>query len=425
MPFLRAAFMAATVLLCAPLAAQTSATLTLPQAFQRVVAAHPDLKRAQYLHEGATAEREAAAQRPALTAGIEIENALGSGPSKGFDAAETTLSLASVLERGGKRAARTALAQGRVAALDATDESRRLDLLAEVARRYLDVLGAQALEDISDAEIAQRERTAKAASHRLTIGASPQSVSLAADAALARARLQRQRARSARDAAARRLAVLWNEREPHIDRLSGDVLNIPAVPPLQALASLLDRSPELRRFANEARVREARLQLARAGESTDFQWQLGARRLEATNEWAAVAGLSMPLGNRTRAQPAIRAARADLATLELEREADEISLYATLSEAHARLSGATSEVNLARSEVLPRLAQAESAAERAYQSGALSFLEWAQVQSETADVRREQLAAAIDAHRALIEIQRLTGESFLLSSSRSSAEPTR
>jgi cobalt-zinc-cadmium efflux system outer membrane protein len=221
------------------------------------------------------------------------------------------------------------------------------------------------------------------------------------------------------------LTVLWSEREPHIDRLSGDVLNIPAVPPLQALSSLLDRSPELRRFATETRVREARVQLARASESTDFQWQLGARRLEATNEWAAVAGLSVPLGNRTRAQPAIRAARADLAALELEREADEISLYATLSDAHARLSGATSEVNLARSEVLPRLAQAESAAERAYQSGALSFLEWAQVQSETADVRREQLAAAIDAHRALIEIQRLTGEPFLLSSSRSSAERTR
>jgi cobalt-zinc-cadmium efflux system outer membrane protein len=161
------------------------------------------------------------------------------------------------------------------------------------------------------------------------------------------------------------------------------------------------------------------MQLARAGESTDLQWQLGARRLEATNEWAAVAGLSIPLGSRTRAKPAIRTARADLAALELEREADEISLYATLAEAHARLSGAALDVNLARTDVLPRLAQAELAAERAYHSGALSFLEWAQVQSENADVRREQLAAAIDAHRALIEIQRLTGEPFLTPS----AEP--
>jgi cobalt-zinc-cadmium efflux system outer membrane protein len=201
------------------------------------------------------------------------------------------------------------------------------------------------------------------------------------------------------------------------------VLSLPTVPTLQALASLVDRSPELRKFANEARVREARVQLARSGESTDVQWQLGARRLEATNEWAAVAGLSIPLGNRSRAQPAIRAARADLAALELEREADEISLYATLAEAYARLTSAALDVSLARTDVLPRLAQAESSAERAYQSGALSFLEWAQVQSENADVRREQLAAAIDAHRALIEIQRLTGEPFLAASP-SSAEAT-
>jgi outer membrane protein, heavy metal efflux system len=411
-----AALVAANLFVAAPLAAQTSSLLTLPEAFQRVSDAHPDLKRARHLRDVAVAEVEQATQRPALNAGVEIENALGSGASSGFDQAEITLSLASVLEWGGKRAARTAVAQSRLDALAISQEARRLDLFAEVARRYLDVLGSQTLEEIANAEIAQRERTSLAAARRLATGASPQSVALAAQAALARARLQKERARAAREAAIRRLAILWNERQPQIDRLAGDVLSMPRVPSLQALSSLIERSPELKRFTDESRLREARLQLARTSGTPDLQWQLGARRLEATSEWAAVAGVSIALGTRQRALPMIRASQAEIASLELEREAEEMTLFATLSEAHAQVSNAYAEVSLIRDDVLPSLVQAEAAAERAYQAGALSFLEWAQVQSETATVRREQLAAALEAHRALIEIQRLTGDAFLESS---------
>ena len=89
---------------------------------------------------------------------------------------------------------------------------------------------------------------------------------------------------------------------------------------------------------------------------------------------------------------------------------------ATLAQAHGQYVAAKSEVDLARSELLPRLVRADQAAERAYRAGALSYLEWAQLQSETTAARTRQLAAAIDAHRALIEIQRLTAEPFVIAS---------
>jgi cobalt-zinc-cadmium efflux system outer membrane protein len=63
--------------------------------------------------------------------------------------------------------------------------------------------------------------------------------------------------------------------------------------------------------------------------------------------------------------------------------------------------------------VLPKLADAEAAAERAYRAGAISYLEWAQLQSERTAARRQQLDTALDAQRALIEIQRLTGDAFV------------
>jgi cobalt-zinc-cadmium efflux system outer membrane protein len=125
-----------------------------------------------------------------------------------------------------------------------------------------------------------------------------------------------------------------------------------------------------------------------------------------------VFGVSVPLGTARRADPGVRAAQAELAMLSLERESEALSLEATLVEAHLRLTAASGEVAAARDSLLPKLAQAERASERAFRAGALTYGEWAQVQGDAMTARREQLLVAVEAHRALIEIQRLTGSSF-------------
>ena len=56
-------------------------------------------------------------------------------------------------------------------------------------------------------------------------------------------------------------------------------------------------TPELRRFASEARLREARVQLARSARQADIDWQVGVRRLQAGSDWALVGSVSMPLGS--------------------------------------------------------------------------------------------------------------------------------
>lgn len=61
---------------------------------------------------------------------------------------------------------------------------------------------------------------------------------------------------------------------------------------------------------------------------------------------------------------------------------------------------------------MPQLLAAEAAAAEAYRRGAVEYLEWAQLQNEVIGAQREQLQASLDAHRALIELQRLTAASF-------------
>ena len=410
-----AALAALTAVLCVPAHAQSRAVLTLDDAFARVDQSHPDLRLLQGQRAVLGAELEHASLRPPLVAGASIENALGSGAAGGFKRAEITLSLASVLERGGKLDARKVLAQSRIDALAVERESRRLDLLAEVARRYLAIVGAQRQQAVADLDIAQRKRTVAGAQRRLQAGASPESVLLTAQAALARAELDRARASQRLVAARQHLAALWGERDPQLDVVAGDPLALPRLSDFAALAELLDKNPELTRFVGERRIREARLQLARTQATPDLDWQVGVRRLQEFDDFALVGSVSMPLGAARRGDPDIRAAQAELALVEIGREAKGLSLYSTLAEAHGRYRAAQVEVERLQSDVLPKLGRAEAAAERAYRAGAISYLEWAQLQSEQTLVRKQQLDAALDAQRALIEIQRLTGQTFIAS----------
>ena len=422
---LRIAAVAALVVAAAVAFPATAADrLTLDDAFQRVAQSHPDLRLFGSRHDVLSAELDRAALRPALVAGASVENAFGTGDASGLQQAELSLTLASVLERGGKLDARRTLAQSRIDALAVERESRRLDLLAEVARRYLAIVAAQRQREIAGLDIAQRQRTVAGARQRLQAGASPESVVLTAQAALARAELDHARAEQRHNAARQHLAALWGERGPDFEVVAADPLKLPEVADFAALSDLLQRTPELTQFVGEQRIREARLQLARTEATVDLDWQVGVRRLQATDDFALLGSVSMPLGARRRAEPGIRVAEAELAAVEIEREAKGLSLYSTLAEAHGRYRTAQVEVTRLQNDVLPKLTKAEAAAERAYRAGAISYLEWAQLQSERTAARKQQLEAALDAQRALIEIQRLTGEAFVASPASSTTQGT-
>lgn len=402
-----------------------AAPLTLDDAIARVAQYHPDLRLAQAQRPVWEARRDAAGLSPPLTVGVELENALGSGDARGFDAAEVTVTLAGVLERGGKLDARRAVAQANLDSLAPQRETARLDLMAEVARRYLAVTDARQQLRIAETDIEQRRRAVAAARLRLQAGASPESVLLTAQAMLAQAELDRDRARQMDQSARAALSALWRQREPGFDVVTGDPMQLPALQDFAVLAEELQRTPELAVLAGERRIREAQVQLARTQARPDVSWQVGVRNARDTRDTSLVAGFSLPLGSVRRADPEIRAAEAELALNSVERDARALQLYATLAEAHGRYLTSRLEVTRMARDVLPQLQRAENAAEKAWRAGAISYMEWAQLQVMRIDARQRQLDAAIAAQTALIEIQRLTGQSMVAATDTVSTEDRR
>ncbi|MEG2802747.1 TolC family protein [Stenotrophomonas sp.] len=387
--------------------------LTLEDAIARVAPYHPDLRLVQAQRPVWEARRDAAALRPPLTVGVELENALGSGEASGLRSAELTVTLAGVLERGGKLDARRAVAQANLDSLAPQRETARLDLMAEVARRYLAIAEARQQLAIAQTDIEQRTRAVAAARLRLQAGASPESVLFTAQAMQAQAELDRDRARQADQSARAALSALWRQREPGFEAVTGDPLQLPALQAFEVLADDLQRTPELALLAGERRIREAQLQLARTAARPDASWQVGVRNSRDSRDTSLMAGFSLPLGSVARAEPEIRAAQAELALNGVEREARALQLYATLAQAHGRYLTSRLEVTRMARDVLPQLKRAENAAEKAWRAGAISYMEWAQLQAMRIDARQRQLEAAIAAQTALIEIQRLTGQGML------------
>ncbi|NUO75709.1 MAG: TolC family protein, partial [Lysobacter sp.] len=237
---------------------------------------------------------------------------------------------------------------------------------------------------------------------------------LTAQAALARAELERSRGEQSLLAARQHLAALWGERDPGFAQVAGDPYALPQIAEAGALAQLLERTPELARFVDARRIGEARLRLAQSQATADLDWQVGVRRLQDGGDLALLGGVSFALGARGRAEPEIRGARAELAGLDSERDAQGLALYSTLVEAHGRYRVAALEVARLGQDVLPRLRRAEEASEYAYRNGAISYLELALLQAESTAARQQRLDAAREAQLALIEIQRLTGEPFVV-----------
>jgi outer membrane protein, heavy metal efflux system len=387
--------------------------LTLDVALARIVAQHPSLLALDLGTAALQAEAEHAAQAPPLTLGAEVENVAGTGVRSGIDGAEWTLTLAGVLERGGKRALRAALAARRIDAQASRRSSAALALLAEGAHRYLDVVAADGEVLLAREELRDRERWRDLAQQRSDAGATPAATPLLAEANAARARFELERASTQRVLAWQRLALLWGALPGEAESgelAANDVLALPPAPQVNGLQALLARNPELAAFSADTRLRESRLRLLEAARATDVSWHAGLRRLEDGDDWALVAGVSLALDARSRAEPEVRAARAELEALAFEREAGGRRLLGLLLEAQGMYVAARLQVERLRDDVLPRYDAANSAAERAWRAGALSPLEWSELQNERLAARRTQLAAALAARRALIEIQSLTAE---------------
>lgn len=408
MEFSKARAVGACVLLMAllrPAVAQDE--LTLAAALDQALKRNPDLIASGFALNAAQARGVQAGLRPNPELTLEFENFAGSKASA--DALETTLAMSQVIELGGKRRLRVAVAEADRELVAAEQRAHQLDLLAEVTRRFVEVAAAQQrLNFVREAQ-GVATQSHEAISQRVAAARSPVAELSRARISLLRANIELAQAQSNLRTARYQLAATFGDVEPQFATVRAELFAFRDSQPFNAWIAQLAGGAEALRFASAERLRDAELRLAQAQSRPNLSVSLGVRHFSDLDGTALVAGVSMPIAWSDRNQGAIAEGRAQLARTQAERTAALGRARATLVALHQEMEAAQARATALRNLALPEAREALAQTRTGYERGRFSFLDLTSAQSEVLEIGLAAIDAAADHHRLRAELERLTG----------------
>jgi len=341
---------------------------------------------------------------------FEAEEFAGTGELTGFDSAEVVLAVSQQIETGGKRAKRT-----RAAELDRDLAGwdyggKRLDLVAEVRKAFVDVWVAQELLQVHRKSVALSEEVLNGVQKRVAAGKVAPLEQSNARVTLTLSRVELRGAVRELKTARARLAALWGSSTPRFERVRGALDSVAPVPAAEALSVLLPENPDLARWETEIQQRRANLNLERANGVPDVTVSLGVQHLRETDETALVFGVSVPLPIFDRNQGTAREARHRLVQAYARQQAARTRVRTEFVEAYQALADAFSRAATLRDDVLPNAKQAFQAARNGYTRGKFAYADVLDAQKNLFDTQAEYLSALGDYHKAVADVERLIGQ---------------
>ncbi len=378
--------------------------LTLDQAIELATSAAPGLEAASAGIRAAEAQRRVAGLRPNPSVAVETENILGSGQFNGVASAETTAGLSMPLELGGKRRARMGLAEAQTNQARLANTVALADLRLKVTQAYIEATATDRRLAVAREQRDIALESLRVANVRVRAGrASPLEEQ--------RADVVRINAETALEQAERMAALA----QANLGRLIGMVpgaLDRAWLDTIQAFGPQLtdgaDGTLALALAEAEVSTANAQVGLARSQRVPDLTLSASARRLEASNDVAAVFGVSIPL-------PVFNSGRANLDVARAQQDQTLALRRVALLDAQAAIASAQTDVANAaanaRAAAGPALAAAQEAARIArigYREGKFGQLDLLEAERTLAQTKASAIDALVAYHDAQARLERLT-----------------
>lgn len=409
-------FACASALLVSPLltGVSYSQTVTLQTALQRALATSPRLTAAERDVGIASGQRIQAGALINPEVSYEQDNSFGSRTYRGMRSAETTLQISQLFELFGKRDARIAAGQAGVESAAIQRKAIRLEVLAETAGAFLNVLGAQRRIQILDEQITEIDRITPLLQRRMDAGASSVAETGRAEVASALVKADRERVRSLLATSKRELAVLMGDTTPKFSAVSGRLDATGRPPSFSAVIAAIDANPQLMRWTAVYAQRNAELLIARLRPYPDVRVNAGWRHFNDTGDDAVRLGVTVAIPVFDQNQGNILSAQESLAKTRAEREANRNALIVLAGRAYDTLQGSLRELAILRESAIPKSRQASDAIFEGYGQGRFSLLEVLDAQASVAQARLREQEAQQNFHVAVAIIEGLVGNPFAL-----------
>ncbi len=369
---------------------------------------------------------------------VAIDHSTERGTRGGIAESQATLRLSQAVELGGKRVKRVRLAgyQKDLARWDY--EVARLDVLAHVAKAFVEALGAQERLSLAKDNVAVAERMAAAVAARVEAGKASPIETTKSETERAEAKASENEALGKLHAALAELAGTWGATPPDIGGVEGDFQAAAPPPSYEEMAQEIAKNPDVARWTDEIAARQAALELERAQRVPDLTVGIGLRTLglashsqfDWTEEGGHVASVSegrtgfgsshqeslvfeigLPLPVFDRNQGKIKEAECEAARAHEDRRRAEVETRAQLRAAYETLAHAYDSVVALRDEVLPRAADVLDRVQEGYRQGKFGYLEVLDAQRTLFDARGKYLDALAAYHQAATDADRLAGRS--------------
>ncbi|MBS0422558.1 MAG: TolC family protein [Proteobacteria bacterium] len=389
---------------------EPNGTLTLGEAVAAALQRNPDLAVGGYELRAADARKLQAGLRPNPEAAVEVGGFLGSGVARDADEKQATLTLSQVLELGAKRARRVDVADSDRTVVSVEQQTRELDVLSEVTRRFIEVVKDQEELAFSRDALRLTEQTEKAIGTRVQAARTPEAELSRARIAVTRARIESRQAEFHLEASRRALAAMWGGTDARFEKAQADLYTLPPLESFESLRLMLSRNPDFLRFASEGRLRDAELRLAQAQARPNLTVSAGLRRFNSTGDLGVVAGLSMALPVYDRNQGAIAEARVRREQTQAGEQAARIRAEAQLFDLYQQVQAGREQLAVLRKEALPQAQAALDQTQYGYTRGRFSYLELSSAQQDLLVLKLAVIEVAADVHRLTAEIERVTGE---------------
>ncbi len=354
----------------------------------------------------AEAQRRVAALRPNPSIIAETENVAGSGIYQGLHSSETTLGLALPLERGGKRQARMALADAQIGRAGIAAEIARADLRLRVTQSYVIAGAAQRRAAITRDQVDIAAEVLRAARVRVQAGRASPLEEQRADVARVAAEGAEERAERSADVAAANLARLIGMTVGAIDEAwfeRVDALDL--VRPLGSTNTLIATAARADLDTATAQVR-----LARSQRVPDLTLSASARRLEQTNDTAAVFGVSIPLTVFNGGRSAVAVADAQRDQSDAMRRVALLDAEQDIATTQAEAVNAATTARNATGPALTAAVEAARIARIGYREGKFGQLDLLDAERTLLDTRTAAIDALAAYHDARARLERLTAE---------------
>jgi len=384
--------------------------ITLRDVLALALMGNPEIAGASWEIRAGEARALQAGALPNPELGLVIEEFGGNQIRKDFNVAQTTIQLSQLIELGGKRAKRVRLAQIEKDLAGWDYEVKRLDVLTQATKSFVEVLAAQDKEALTMDLVRLAEQVLNSVSERVKAGKISPLEETRSAVAVSNAKIECEKARNNLKASRFKLAAMWGRQSPEFERAAGVLDVVKPIPSIDDVLSLVSRNPDVARYVKELEQRASALKVQKAKRIPDVTLSGGVQHFSENDEDAFVIGATIPIPIFDQNRWGILEAKHKLSKAKEEYRAAQVKAASGLGEAYHSLSSAYSEVLSLKNDVLPGAEHSFVASQEGFREGKLDFLDLLDAQRTLFSARIRYIESLATYHKSAAEVERLTGE---------------